>query len=306
MNALRKTFCSVLWSALAVAGLAAASTATGQELSQLDDTSVTYLTRGPLHEAYAAVAPNDATPGLIVPDRPPDPIAEVPPEYGPEGEGYLWIPGYWAWDEEYNDFIWISGAWRLPPPGKQWVPGYWAETQLGFQWVPGFWQIVQDTGQVALEYLPSPKPEGRPEQPSTHRRLLLDPRLLGMRQRPIRLANRLLGPDHRRLGLDPAAIRLDPVRLPVHPRLLGPSPPPARPLLCTGLLPPNRDCQTPHPLCAFRGAEHGRAAGPSVLPPGNLPLLLRRLLRSALPRPRNRALPRVPLHSLRLRSALRL
>ena len=33
-----------------------------------------------------------------------------------------WIPGYWAWDDERNDFLWISGIWRALPPGRQWVP----------------------------------------------------------------------------------------------------------------------------------------------------------------------------------------
>ena len=24
-----------------------------------------------------------------------------------------------------NDYLWVSGVWREPPPGRQWVPGYW-------------------------------------------------------------------------------------------------------------------------------------------------------------------------------------
>ena len=40
-----------------------------------------------------------------------------------------WIPGYWAWDDERADFLWVSGIWRALPPGRQWVPGYWGRAE---------------------------------------------------------------------------------------------------------------------------------------------------------------------------------
>lgn len=38
--------------------------------------------------------------------------------------GYIWTPGYWAWDGA--EYYWVPGAWILPPyVGALWTPGYW-------------------------------------------------------------------------------------------------------------------------------------------------------------------------------------
>ncbi|MGB6871180.1 MAG: YXWGXW repeat-containing protein, partial [Acidobacteriaceae bacterium] len=29
-------------------------------------------------------------------------------------EGYLWTPGYWAWDPDYG-YYWVPGVWVAPP-----------------------------------------------------------------------------------------------------------------------------------------------------------------------------------------------
>ncbi|QJW96596.1 YXWGXW repeat-containing protein [Frigoriglobus tundricola] len=119
------------------------------------------LAKGPVHEAFAATAEAPAaTP--IVAKQPPDPIEELPPDQKPEGDNVQWIPGYWHWDEESSRFIWISGFWRQPPPGRVWVPGSWREARGGWQWVPGFWQPVaapkpqQPQQQPEIEYLNEP------------------------------------------------------------------------------------------------------------------------------------------------------
>ena len=98
------------------------------------------LTRGPVHEAFAESITYDPQPGLIISTRVPDPIEELPPEQKPDGDNVTWISGYWAWDEDQNDFIWISGIWRNLPPGRQWVPGYWNAIDDGkYQWTAGYW-----------------------------------------------------------------------------------------------------------------------------------------------------------------------
>jgi hypothetical protein len=89
----------------------------------------------------------------MVPKQPPAPIEELPPDQKPAGDNVQWIPGYWAWDDDRNDFIWISGIWRNDPPGRQWVPGHWDPTAGGWQWSPGFWGVG---GQQQLEFLPPP------------------------------------------------------------------------------------------------------------------------------------------------------
>src|SRR5262249_165315 len=50
-------------------------------------------------------------------------------------------------------FLWVSGIWRVPPPGLQWLPGYWTQADDGWQWVAGYWGAT-DEGQV--QYLPQP------------------------------------------------------------------------------------------------------------------------------------------------------
>jgi hypothetical protein len=111
------------------------------------------LTRGPVHEAFAETATFDPEPGVVVPKAPPDAIEEVPPEQRLEGANVAWIPGYWAWDDERNDFLWVSGIWRALPPGRQWVPGYWGQAERGYQWTSGYWADAQAS---EVEYLPEP------------------------------------------------------------------------------------------------------------------------------------------------------
>jgi hypothetical protein len=109
------------------------------------------LTRGPIHEAFAEPVNYNPEPGIVVQRAPPAAIEEVPPDQRPEGA--VWIPGYWAWDDDRGDFIWVSGIWRVPPPNTAWVPGYWTQTAAGFQWTPGFWK-TNPTREIV--YLPAP------------------------------------------------------------------------------------------------------------------------------------------------------
>jgi WXXGXW repeat (2 copies) len=55
------------------------------------------------------------------------------------GDGYIWTPGYWAWDGEY---YWVPGTWVLAPePGYLWTPGYWAWGGAGFIFNEGYWGL---------------------------------------------------------------------------------------------------------------------------------------------------------------------
>jgi hypothetical protein len=127
------------------------------------------LTRGPVHEAYAEPIVFNPTPGPIIPKAPPAAIEEMPPDQKPKGENVAWIPGYWAWDDERDDFLWISGLWRDLPPGRQWMPGYWADADGGHRWVSGYWAAVE---QQSANYLTEPPRslEAGPNvpAPSTH------------------------------------------------------------------------------------------------------------------------------------------
>jgi hypothetical protein len=129
------------------------------------------LTQGPVHEAFAGPVVFDPKAGPVIPKQPPQTVQEVPPDQKPAGDHVQWISGYWAWDDQRNDFLWVSGIWRIPPPGRQWVPGYWNTVTGGFQWVPGAWVPVaaQDpNAQGQQQYLPAPPAsiEAGPNVPS--------------------------------------------------------------------------------------------------------------------------------------------
>jgi hypothetical protein len=56
------------------------------------------------------------------------------------GSGYIWTPGYWAWDEEFSDYYWVPGAWvAAPRPGLLWTPGYWGWSNGAYVWNDGYW-----------------------------------------------------------------------------------------------------------------------------------------------------------------------
>src|SRR5438105_1405063 len=137
---------------LAATGISPCQASAGQE-DQRANEGVDVRARGPVHEAFAEPVLSQPRPAPVVPKKPPDPIQEVPPDQKPEGNNVQWIPGYWAWDDESADFLWVSGFWRNFPPGKQWVPGYWAETDGGWQWVSGYWAVQ---GQQEVQWLPPP------------------------------------------------------------------------------------------------------------------------------------------------------
>ncbi|WP_367873798.1 hypothetical protein [Luteolibacter sp. Populi] len=120
-----------------------------EEVSQ--DTEV--LTRGPVHEAFAESVSFEPQAGVLIGTQPPEAIDELPPEQELEGENVTWIAGYWAWDEDSNDFMWISGIWRNIPPDREWVPGYWNDVGSQYQWVSGYWE---DSGTEEVSYLPEP------------------------------------------------------------------------------------------------------------------------------------------------------
>lgn len=114
---------------------------------------VEVLARGPVHEAYAASVNDTPKAAPLVNKEPPAPIEELPPDQKPEGDNVQWLPGYWAWDEERGDYLWVSGFWRVPPPGRVWTPGHWKQASEGWQWVAGFWAAAE---QREMTYLPPP------------------------------------------------------------------------------------------------------------------------------------------------------
>ena len=54
-------------------------------------------------------------------------------------DGYLWAPGYWAYDYDAG-YYWVPGTWVEPPQvGFLWTPGYWGWGGNAFIFHEGYW-----------------------------------------------------------------------------------------------------------------------------------------------------------------------
>jgi len=54
--------------------------------------------------------------------------------------GYIWVPGYWAYDYTYGDYYWVPGTWVLAPEvGYLWTPPYWAWENNAYIFHAGYW-----------------------------------------------------------------------------------------------------------------------------------------------------------------------
>jgi WXXGXW repeat (2 copies) len=59
------------------------------------------------------------------------------------GEGYMWTPGYWAWDDDDQDYYWVPGTWvEAPQVGYLWTPGYWGWGGEAYVFHVGYWGPV--------------------------------------------------------------------------------------------------------------------------------------------------------------------
>jgi hypothetical protein len=145
-----------LWLPIVAVLLSSSAVAQGGE-------DVEVQTSGPVHEGFATptVFEESSEPYYVDVD-PPTLIEEVTPQERPAGDTE-WVPGYWSYEDETRQWMWISGTWRATPPGYVWVSGYWYRTWKGWRYVRGYWAPVgYGTGEI--EYLPAPPPtlEGGP------------------------------------------------------------------------------------------------------------------------------------------------
>jgi hypothetical protein len=55
------------------------------------------------------------------------------------GDGYIWTPGFWSYDDA-DGYYWVPGTWVLAPePGYLWTPGWWGWGGSAFLWHAGYW-----------------------------------------------------------------------------------------------------------------------------------------------------------------------
>ncbi len=67
---------------------------------------------------------------------PPIPVYAQPVCPGP---GFMWTPGYWAYDPA-DGYFWVPGTWVMAPaPLMLWTPGYWGWGGSAFLWHAGYW-----------------------------------------------------------------------------------------------------------------------------------------------------------------------
>ena len=67
---------------------------------------------------------------------PPIPVYAQPVCPGP---GYIWTPGYWAYDPA-SGYYWVPGTWVMAATvGFLWTPGYWGWGGAAFIWHAGYW-----------------------------------------------------------------------------------------------------------------------------------------------------------------------
>ncbi len=54
--------------------------------------------------------------------------------------GYIWTPGYWAYDPNYGDYYWVPGTWVLAPQvGYLWTPPWWGWSGGAYLFHAGYW-----------------------------------------------------------------------------------------------------------------------------------------------------------------------
>jgi hypothetical protein len=82
-----------------------------------------------ISHADVSLSINVAPPALPVYEQPPMP-----------GDGYMWTPGYWSWNEADSDYYWVPGTWvQAPYEGALWTPGYWGWGDGNYAWHSGYW-----------------------------------------------------------------------------------------------------------------------------------------------------------------------
>ncbi|MBN9120879.1 MAG: hypothetical protein J0I06_17300 [Planctomycetes bacterium] len=120
------------------------------------DNRVVLVERGPIHEGFAEPGAQVRGKGITAPKAPPAPVNEVPPLPRPEGANVRWVPGYWQWDADRTDFVWVCGLYRNAPPERAWEPGRWKDVKQQWTYFPGYWRPADN----------KPLPTNLPEPPA--------------------------------------------------------------------------------------------------------------------------------------------
>ena len=103
-------------------------------------TPFTVLTEAKVHEGMIASEFYHTDVPPAAPKTPRADLVEQKPTIPAELEKRaVWLPGYWDWNANAENFVWTTGIWRFPPPRHRWVSGQWTRTDDGFVRVRGHW-----------------------------------------------------------------------------------------------------------------------------------------------------------------------
>ena len=86
------------------------------------------------------IAPAQAQVDVVISASVPPPALPIYAQPPIPGPGYIWIPGYWAWDGA--EYYWVPGYWALPPAAAlYWTPGHWAwdDADNDYVFYAGYW-----------------------------------------------------------------------------------------------------------------------------------------------------------------------
>lgn len=83
---------------------------------------------------------------------PPTPLYEAVPMQAP---GYLWVPGYWAWNNDQH--IWVRGRSIMQRSGYRWEADRWEQRGQVYYRHPGRWE--RDAGYQVVELKKAKKPK---------------------------------------------------------------------------------------------------------------------------------------------------
>jgi hypothetical protein len=92
---------------------------------------------------HEALNPNPTQSGLIEKEPPLPLLDPIAPQPSPDTR---WVPGYFSWNPEKQDFEWEPGIWIKAPEGTVWVPGKWKNDQGGYIRIQGYFaKKLQET-----------------------------------------------------------------------------------------------------------------------------------------------------------------
>ena len=86
----------------------------------------------------AFIAPAQAQVAISISATIAPPLLPVYAQPAIPGPGYLWVPGYWAWNG--SEYFWTPGYWSMPPTvGFYWTPPYWGWLNGAYVFNAGYW-----------------------------------------------------------------------------------------------------------------------------------------------------------------------